>query len=81
VKQTEGRNLKKYSPHTEVCRLLSPGMIRRVALVRANVSDERIGSVITVTEFSELGTTLAVTRSVIWLLVTANVVPSSLFLP
>jgi hypothetical protein len=44
-----------------------------VAVVRTNVSEERIASIIRVTRFDELKTTL---RSVILLLVTANV-PSS----
>jgi hypothetical protein len=43
-------------------------------LLRAGVSEELIASIIKVKEISELGTTLAVTS----LLVTANVVPSSL---
>jgi hypothetical protein len=62
----------------------SSGMLRRVALVRTDVSEEPSASIIRVTRFSELGTTLAVTsnrhtflRSVRRLLVTANVVPSS----
>jgi hypothetical protein len=66
------------------------GMLRRVALVRTNVSEERSASFIGATRISELGTTLAVTsnrrtllvflRSVLRLLVTASVVPSSLIL-
>jgi hypothetical protein len=54
-----------------------------VALVRTDVSEERIASVIRVTRIGELGTTVAVTinlvflRSVRRLLVTASVVPSS----
>jgi hypothetical protein len=51
-------------------------MLRCVALVRADVSEERISSIIKVTRIGELGTTLALT-SVLPLLVTANVVPSS----
>jgi hypothetical protein len=38
----------------------SSGMLRRVALVRTNVSEERIASIISVTRISELVTTLAV---------------------
>jgi hypothetical protein len=53
-------------------------MLRRVTLVRTDVSEERIASIIGVTRIGELGTTLAM--SVLWLLVTANVVPSSLIL-
>jgi hypothetical protein len=55
-------------------------MLRRVALVIADVSEERIASIIRVARIGELGTTLAVTTnrsSVLRLLVTANVVPSS----
>jgi hypothetical protein len=43
-----------------------------VALVRTDVSEERITSIITVTGIGELGTTLAGTSNI-----TANVVPSS----
>jgi hypothetical protein len=68
-------------------------MLRRVALVRTDVSEEFSASFIRVTRIGELGTTLAVTsnrhtlrgsvasysyaRSVCRLLVTASVVPSS----
>jgi hypothetical protein len=48
-------------------------MLRRVALVRIDVSEERSSFIIWVTRISELGTILAITR----LLVTANVVPIS----
>jgi hypothetical protein len=61
------------------------GMLRRVALVRTDISEEIIASIIKVTGIGELETTLAVTinrffvflRIVRRLLVTANVVPSS----
>jgi hypothetical protein len=59
-------------------------VLRSVALVRADVSEERIVCIIRMTRISDLGTTLAVTniclflRSVLRLLVTANVVPRSL---
>jgi hypothetical protein len=53
-------------------------MLRRVALVRTDKSEERIAYIIRVKGISELGTTLAVT-GVLQLLVTANV-PSSLIL-
>jgi ABC-type tungstate transport system substrate-binding protein len=49
-------------------------MLRRVALVRTDVSEELSASIIRVTRIGELGTTLAVTsnrRSVRRLLVTA----------
>jgi hypothetical protein len=60
-------------------------MLRRVALVRTDVSDELRAYIIGVTRIGELGTSLAVTsnrrtlylRSVGRLLVTANAVPSS----
>jgi hypothetical protein len=38
-------------------------MLRRVALVRTNVYEERIASIIRVTRIGELGTTLAVTSN------------------
>jgi hypothetical protein len=37
-------------------------MLRRVALVRTNVSEELSASIIRVTRIGELGTTLAVTK-------------------
>jgi hypothetical protein len=69
----------------------SSGMLRRVDLVRTYVSEELNVSIIRVTTIGELGTTQAVTsnrttlrrntlvflRSVVRLLVTASVVPSS----
>jgi hypothetical protein len=58
-------------------------MLRRVDLVRTDVSEELSASFIRVTRIGELGTTLAVTskrRSVRQLLLTANVVPSSYIL-
>jgi hypothetical protein len=59
--------------------MVSSGMLRRVALVRTDLSEERSASFIGVTRIGELGTMLAVTsnrRSVRQLLVPANV-PSS----
>jgi hypothetical protein len=50
-------------------------MLRRVALVRTDVSEELSASFIRVTRIGELGRTLAVT--VRRCLATANVVPSS----
>jgi hypothetical protein len=63
-------------------RIVSSGMLRRVALVTTDVSEELSASFIRVTRIVELGTTLAVIRhqhlrSVRRLLVTASVVPSS----
>jgi hypothetical protein len=55
-------------------------MLCRVALLRADVSEELSATFIKVTRIGELGKTLAVNsnrRSVRWLLVTASVVPSS----
>jgi hypothetical protein len=67
--------------------MVSSGMLRRVAPVRTDVSEELSASFIRVTRISELGTTLAVTsnqlvflRSVLRLLVTGSVVPSPLIL-
>jgi hypothetical protein len=62
----------------------SSEMLRLVALVRTDVSDQLSASIIRVTRIGELGTTLVVTsnrgahiflRSVHRLLVTTNVVP------
>jgi hypothetical protein len=52
-------------------------MLRRVTLVRTDVSEESRTYIIRVTRIGELGTTLAVTCGVRRLLVAANVVPSS----
>jgi hypothetical protein len=68
--------------------MVSSEMLRRVALVRTDVSEEPSASFIRVTRIGKLGTTLAVTSnrrtlrrnskcSVRRLLVRANVVPSS----
>jgi hypothetical protein len=63
--------------------MASSGMLRRMALVRTDVSEEFSASFIRLTRIDELGTTLAVTshrrtlRKVRRLLVTASVVPSS----
>jgi hypothetical protein len=56
----------------------SSGILHRVALIRTDVSEERIASIIRVTRMCKLGTTLA--SSVFQLLVAVNVVPSSLIL-
>jgi hypothetical protein len=63
--------------------MVSTEMLGRVALVRTDVSEELSASFIRVTIIGELGTTLAVNsnrRTQSRLLVTANVVPSSLIL-
>jgi hypothetical protein len=60
--------------------MASSGMLRRVAPVRTEVSEELSSSIFRVTRISELGRTLAhivFIRSVRRLLVTANVVRSS----
>jgi hypothetical protein len=43
--------------------MVSSGMLRRVALVKTAVSEERSASFIRVTRICELGTTLAVTSN------------------
>jgi hypothetical protein len=61
-------------------RMPSSGMLRHVALVRTDVSEERSFSIIKETRMGKLGTTLAVTsnrRSMPRLLDTTNVVCSS----
>jgi multidrug efflux pump subunit AcrB len=64
----------------------SSGMLRHVNLVRTYVSEESSASIIRVTRFGELGTTLAVTECLVFLLsvrqllVSASAVPSSLIL-
>jgi hypothetical protein len=63
-------------------------MLHRMALVRTDVSKERIASIISVKRIGELGTTLEVTsnrntlrsNTIFRLLVIANAVPSSLSL-
>jgi hypothetical protein len=60
--------------------MASSEMLRRVALVRPDVSEEFSASFIRVTRIGELGTTLAVTsnrRTLRRLLLTPSVVPSS----
>jgi hypothetical protein len=44
-------------------RMVSYGMLRRVALIRTDVSEELSASIIKMTRIGELGTTLAVTSN------------------
>jgi hypothetical protein len=61
--------------------MASSVMLRHVALVRTDVSEELSASIIRVTRIGELGTMLAITSNRhTLLLVMANVVPSSLIL-
>jgi hypothetical protein len=48
---------------TYILRVVSSGMLRRVAFVRTNVSEELSASFIRLTRIGELGTTLAVTSN------------------
>jgi hypothetical protein len=60
--------------------MASSRMLRRVILVRYDVSENLSASFIRATKICELRTTVAVTSSVRRLLVTAVVVPSHRFL-
>jgi hypothetical protein len=57
--------------------MASSGMLRRVALVRTDVSEELSASIIRVTRIGELGTTLARTSNRRTLQRNTNVIPSS----
>jgi hypothetical protein len=57
------------------------GMLRRVALDRTDVSEERIASIIIITRIDEIGTTyILFLRSILQLLLSVNVVPISLII-
>jgi hypothetical protein len=60
--------------------MASSGILRSVALVKTDVSEELSASFIRVTRIGELGTMQAVTSNRRTLLVTASVVPSSAIL-
>jgi hypothetical protein len=53
-------SLHKWWRHRQTWRMASSGMLRRVALVRTDVSQECSASIIRVTRIGELGITLAV---------------------
>jgi hypothetical protein len=57
--------------------MASSWMLRRVVLVKTDVSEELNASIIRMTRIGELGTTLPVSSNVRRLLVTPGVVPSS----
>jgi hypothetical protein len=59
-------------------------MLRHMAFVRTDVSEERFASIIRMTRIDEIGTRLSVTgnrsfilSNVLWLLVIANIIPRS----
>jgi hypothetical protein len=57
------QSLKLYKSHKNVCRMPSSGMLRHVALVRTDVSEELGTSTIRMTKIGELGATLAITSN------------------
>jgi hypothetical protein len=57
--------------------MASSGMLRRVALVITDISEELIASFIIVTRIDELGTTLAVTNNRLILVILMNEALSS----
>jgi hypothetical protein len=61
-KVTTMYNVQNHSRYNVFCRMTSSGMLHRVTLVRTDVSEEGIASIIRVTRIGELRT-LAVTRN------------------
>jgi hypothetical protein len=56
-------NIMKHFKYNVWRRIVSSGMLRRVVLVRTDVSDQFSASFIRLTRIGELGTTLAVTSN------------------
>jgi hypothetical protein len=54
---------KKIEFNIDISRTASSGMLRRIALMRTDISEEISASIIRVTRIGELGTTLAVTNN------------------
>jgi hypothetical protein len=54
---------EKISHRLKILRMVSPGMLRRVAVVRTDVSEELSASFIRVTRIGAQGTELAVTSN------------------
>jgi hypothetical protein len=63
VHATDGHTHGTDGSQNNSTRMPSSGMLRRVALVRTDVSEELNASIIRVTRIGEVGTTLAVTSN------------------
>jgi hypothetical protein len=70
-----GKLVYQFISRQRLFRMPSSGMLRRVALVRTDVTEERSASIISVTRIGRLDS-IVFLRSEFRLLVTANVVPS-----